>query len=221
MYTLVALRSTPSTLLPRGASPQMALATVSRGATHCVGRRTVYTGAPLYRPHQQRSSKLPQLPSPSSSPSSPAAASLGTSRHALRFYTSKNTTAAAVPSSSAATATATATATTVSETAQAAASPKLSKFKQYAEQFKNKPASHLIAFGILHEITAVVPLPIVYFTLVETGVKIPFPDQAMEEANRSVARVAKYYGWDLEGTEGAKVMLNMATSYALVKALMP
>ncbi|KAG0325250.1 hypothetical protein BGZ99_000905 [Dissophora globulifera] len=195
----------------------MALATVSRGATHCAGRRTVNTGAPFYRPHRQRSSMLPQLWSSSSSPSSSAAASLGTSRHALRFYTSKNTTAAAVPSSSAATA----TATTVSETAQAAASPKLSKFKQYAEQFKNKPASHLIAFGILHEITAVVPLPIVYFTLVETGVKIPFPDQAMEEANRSVARVAKYYGWDLEGTEGAKVMLNMATSYALVKALMP
>ncbi|KAF9435093.1 hypothetical protein BGZ76_006905 [Entomortierella beljakovae] len=47
---------------------------------------------------------------------------------------------------------------------------KLSKFRQYAEQFKNKPASHLISFGILHEITAIVPLPIVYFGLVETGI---------------------------------------------------
>ncbi|KAG0208837.1 hypothetical protein BGX28_000312 [Mortierella sp. GBA30] len=99
--------------------------------------------------------------------------------------------------------------------------PKVSKFRQYAEQFKNKPASHLLSFGILHEITAVVPLPIVYFALAETGFKIPFPDQAMEEGNRFVGRVAKYYGWDLEGAEGARVMLNMATSYAVVKALLP
>ncbi|KAF9899280.1 hypothetical protein EC991_009213, partial [Linnemannia zychae] len=98
---------------------------------------------------------------------------------------------------------------------------KLSKFRQYAEQFKNKPASHLISFGILHEITAVVPLPIVYFALVETGVKIPFPEQAIEEGNRFVSRVVKYYGWDMEGTDGARTMLNMATSYAVVKALMP
>ncbi|KAF9138269.1 hypothetical protein BG015_002445 [Linnemannia schmuckeri] len=118
--------------------------------------------------------------------------------------------------STAATTTATTTTTTASEIPK-----KLSKFRQYAEQFKNKPASHLISFGILHEITAIVPLPIVYFALVETGVKIPFPDQAIEEGNRFVGRVAKYYGWDLEGADGARTMLNMATSYAVVKALMP
>ncbi|KAF9118582.1 hypothetical protein BGW39_001024 [Mortierella sp. 14UC] len=95
---------------------------------------------------------------------------------------------------------------------------KLSKFRQYAEQFKNKPASHLISFGVLHEITAIVPLPIVYFALIETGVKIPFPEQAIEEGNRFVGRVAKYYGWSMEGADGARTMLNMATSYAVVKA---
>ncbi|KAF9949470.1 hypothetical protein BGZ72_008768 [Mortierella alpina] len=98
---------------------------------------------------------------------------------------------------------------------------KTSRFRQYAEQFKNKPASHLLSFGILHEITAVVPLPIVYFVLAETGIKIPFPEQAMEEGNKFVGRVAKYYGWSLEGADGARVMLNMATSYAVVKALLP
>ncbi|KAF9116952.1 hypothetical protein BGX27_008100 [Mortierella sp. AM989] len=108
-----------------------------------------------------------------------------------------------------------------SDTIKPAIAPKLSKFRQYAEQFKNKPASHLISFGILHEITAVVPLPIIYFALVETGVEIPFPEQAMEEGNRFVARVAKYYGWNLEGADGARAMLNMATSYAVVKALIP
>lgn len=61
------------------------------------------------------------------------------------------------------------------------------------------------------------PLPIVYFVLAETGVKIPFPEQAMEEGNKFVGRVAKYYGWNLEGADGARMMLNMATSYAVVK----
>ncbi|KAG0030174.1 hypothetical protein BGZ81_002989 [Podila clonocystis] len=98
---------------------------------------------------------------------------------------------------------------------------KQSRFRQYAEQFKNKPASHLISFGILHEITAIVPLPIIYFGLVETGIKIPFPEQAIEEGNRFVGKVAKYYGWNMEGADGARMMLNMATSYAVVKALMP
>ncbi|CAO3569501.1 unnamed protein product [Mortierella alpina] len=92
-----------------------------------------------------------------------------------------------------------------------------SQFRQYAEQFKNKPASYLVSFGILHELTAVVPLPIVYFALAETGLKIPFPEQAMEEGNKFVGRVARYYGWNLEGADGARVMLNMATSYAVVK----
>ncbi|KAG0297396.1 hypothetical protein BGZ96_006576 [Linnemannia gamsii] len=109
--------------------------------------------------------------------------------------------------------------TTISTTATSEIPKKLSKFRQYAEQFKNKPASHLISFGILHEITAIVPLPIVYFALIETGIKIPFPEQAIEEGNRFVGRVAKYYGWDLEGAEGARTMLNMATSYAVVKGI--
>ncbi|KAI8594654.1 hypothetical protein EDD21DRAFT_393188 [Dissophora ornata] len=146
--------------------------------------------------------------------------------HTRRLYSSGPS-----PSNSGTSATATATtittsttsssSSTVSEAVKSSAGPKLTKFKQYAEQFKNKPASHLIAFGILHEITAVAPLPVVYFALMETGVKIPFPEQAMEEGNKFVARVAKYYGWNLEGAEGARVMLNMASSYALVKALMP
>ncbi|KAG0249146.1 hypothetical protein BGZ95_007668, partial [Linnemannia exigua] len=109
------------------------------------------------------------------------------------------------------------TSSTIATTATPEIPKKLSKFRQYAEQFKNKPASHLISFGILHEITAIVPLPIVYFALVETGVKIPFPEQAIEEGNRFVGRVAKYYGWHMEGADGARTMLNMATSYAVVK----
>ncbi|KAF9166172.1 hypothetical protein BGX20_000306, partial [Mortierella sp. AD010] len=130
-----------------------------------------------------------------------------------------NTVSTATTTTTAAAAAAAAATTTTAATVgvKSGLGPKQSKFRQYAEQFKNKPASHLISFGILHEVTAVVPLPIIYFALIETGVEIPFPEQAMEEGNRFVARVAKYYGWNLEGSDGARVMLNMATSYAVVK----
>lgn len=110
-----------------------------------------------------------------------------------------------------------ATAQSTASTEVATPIQKQSRFRLYAEQFKNKPASHLVSFGILHEITAIVPLPIIYFGLVETGINIPFPEQAIEEGNRFVGKVAKYYGWSMEGADGARMMLNMATSYAVVK----
>ncbi|KAG0241677.1 hypothetical protein BGW41_005552 [Actinomortierella wolfii] len=103
------------------------------------------------------------------------------------------------------------------------AKPVARGFRKYAAQFRDKPASHFISFAILHEITAIVPLPLVYFGLTYTETKIPFPEQALEEGNKFVGRVAKYYGWNIDPstTDGARMMLNMASSYALVKALMP
>lgn len=135
----------------------------------------------------------------------PGRVSLGHRHSSFKRNYSKDTTSSNTPVST--------------STSTEGAKSKISKFKKYAEQFKDKPASHLISFGILHEITAVVPLPIVYFALAETGVKIPFPDQAIEEGNKFVQRVVKYYGWNLEGADGGRVMLNMATSYAVVKVI--
>ncbi|KAF9165218.1 hypothetical protein DFQ26_000428 [Actinomortierella ambigua] len=117
------------------------------------------------------------------------------------------------------TATTTATATTAAATAASSTTRVVKGFRRYAEQFKDKPASHFVAFAILHEVTAIVPLPLVYFGLTYTNTKIPFPEQALEEGNKFVGRVAKYYGWDIDPstTDGARMMLNMASSYALVK----
>ncbi|KAJ1561162.1 hypothetical protein HK096_005769, partial [Nowakowskiella sp. JEL0078] len=38
-------------------------------------------------------------------------------------------------------------------------------WRKYANAFRDKPGSYLIAFAILHEITAIVPLPLFYFLL--------------------------------------------------------
>nr|CAG8438477.1 15364_t:CDS:2 [Entrophospora candida]CAG8464390.1 10039_t:CDS:2 [Entrophospora candida] len=93
-------------------------------------------------------------------------------------------------------------------------------WRKYAQQFRSKPASYLFTFAFLHEITAVIPIPIVYIALDTTGLQVPFPQQILDEGNRFINRVVTYYGYEpLEN--GSKVALNLATSYAIVKSIMP
>ncbi|KAG2220543.1 hypothetical protein INT45_004149 [Circinella minor] len=95
-----------------------------------------------------------------------------------------------------------------------------STWKKYAEQFRNKPASYLTSFAILHEITAIIPLPIVYYTLDFCDIRIPVPEQAVAEGNRIMSKVRTRYGYEpLEAD--SRVMVNLATSYAVVKAMLP
>ena len=92
----------------------------------------------------------------------------------------------------------------------------ISIWKKYAEQFRNKPASYLTSFALIHEITAIIPLPIVYYTLDSTDIRIPVPEQAVVEGNRIMSKVRTRYGYEpLEAD--SRVMVNLATSYAVVK----
>lgn len=38
-------------------------------------------------------------------------------------------------------------------------------WRRYIDRFKERPASHLTAFAILHEFTAILPFPFIYFPL--------------------------------------------------------
>ncbi|KAJ3370136.1 hypothetical protein GGF31_004755 [Allomyces arbusculus] len=102
--------------------------------------------------------------------------------------------------------------------------PPLTGWRKYAVEFKQKPGSHLTGtaaktFLVLHELTAVVPLPIVYYGLTWAGLSVPVPDSLLEESNAKIRRVIKYYGWDIE--PNSQAMVNMVAAYAIVKALMP
>ncbi|KAJ3148596.1 hypothetical protein HDU89_004694 [Geranomyces variabilis] len=93
-------------------------------------------------------------------------------------------------------------------------------WRKYASQLKAHPASHLVSFAILHELTAIIPLPLVYYFLVTSDMSIPFPEEVLAEGNRRMSALCKMIG--LSGIEdGSKVMLNMATAYAVVKVGMP
>ncbi|KAG9299598.1 hypothetical protein G9A89_020769 [Geosiphon pyriformis] len=96
----------------------------------------------------------------------------------------------------------------------------LKGWRKYAARFRSKPASYIFSFALLHEITAIIPIPIVYIFLDRTGVNIPFPEKMMDDGNRFINKVVNYYGW--KGFEnGSRVAINAATSYAIVKILLP
>lgn len=38
-------------------------------------------------------------------------------------------------------------------------------WRRYLDRLKERPASHITAFAILHELTAILPFPLIYFPL--------------------------------------------------------
>ncbi|KAI8097166.1 uncharacterized protein BX664DRAFT_325700 [Halteromyces radiatus] len=96
----------------------------------------------------------------------------------------------------------------------------LKGWRKYADQFKHKPASYLTTFAILHELTAIIPFPLVYYGLSWSSLKVPVPEQAVNEGNRIVNKVRVRYGFTpLE--PDSRVMINLATTYAIVKIMLP
>ena len=74
----------------------------------------------------------------------------------------------------------------------------------------------MTSLAILHEITAIVPLPIVYYALDYSNFRIPVPEQAVAEGNRIMNKVRTRYGYEPLDPNN-RVMVNLATSYAVVK----
>lgn len=90
------------------------------------------------------------------------------------------------------------------------------KLSKYVRQFRSKPTSYIVSFLILHEVTAIVPIPIFYLLLSSTGIRVPFPQRVLDEGNKFINRVMVYYGYE-PFEDGSRAALNFATSYAIVK----
>jgi hypothetical protein len=50
-------------------------------------------------------------------------------------------------------------------------------WRRYLDRLKERPASHITAFAILHEVTAILPFPLIYFPLKwsHIGQYLPIP----------------------------------------------
>ncbi|KAJ1561125.1 hypothetical protein HK405_004852, partial [Cladochytrium tenue] len=77
---------------------------------------------------------------------------------------------------------------------------------RYAGQLRSAPGSHLTAFLVLHEVTAVLPLPLVYYGLQATGLQVPLPASlrgddpaALEAIVRRARGVAAWAGIVVKG----------------------
>ncbi len=50
-------------------------------------------------------------------------------------------------------------------------------WRRYIDRLTERPASHITAFAILHEVTAILPFPLIYFPLkwLRVGEYLPIP----------------------------------------------
>jgi hypothetical protein len=89
-------------------------------------------------------------------------------------------------------------------------------WRKYAHQFRDKPASYVTSFAILHEVTAIIPLPLVYYFLDYTQVSFPIPEDVVAEGNRIVSKMRARYGYESLDPD-SRAMVNMVASYGVVK----
>jgi hypothetical protein len=89
-------------------------------------------------------------------------------------------------------------------------------WRKYTEQFKNKPGSYITTFVILHELTAIVPFPFIYYGLSWSDLHLPVPEQAIRQGNLIVNKVRVRYGFDALEPDN-RAMVHLATTYAIVK----
>ncbi|KAI9031736.1 hypothetical protein CLU79DRAFT_694295 [Phycomyces nitens] len=93
-------------------------------------------------------------------------------------------------------------------------------WRKYAQQFRDKPASYMSTFLILHEATAILPFPFIYYALDASTLTIPVSETAITEGNRFISKVRTHYGYEPLDPQ-SRVMINLATTYAAVKLMMP
>ncbi|KAI8370589.1 uncharacterized protein BYT42DRAFT_548830 [Radiomyces spectabilis] len=96
----------------------------------------------------------------------------------------------------------------------------LKGWRRYKEAFKDKPASYTTTFLVLHELTAIVPFPIIYYGIKASGYTIPVPQDVVAEGNRFINKVRVRYGYDPLDLNNP-TMVNLTATYAIVKLLMP
>ena len=99
------------------------------------------------------------------------------------------------------------------------------RLKMSMDSLRQKPAQYLTSFLILHELTAILPLPMVYYSLKSINYTPNFPDKfktdfgikLKQNTELKVRKMSEYFGIDIEAQD---IGLCVA-SYLVVKLLLP
>ncbi|CCE83438.1 Piso0_004013 [Millerozyma farinosa CBS 7064] len=96
--------------------------------------------------------------------------------------------------------------------------------RSYTRNFINAPVSHVTAFVILHELSAVVPLVGIWYIIhnYNFGIPLDLPSWAIEKGTKIIDSSLKSFDFSTFTLEDkAKFILEGAYSYAIVKSLFP
>ena len=88
-------------------------------------------------------------------------------------------------------------------------------------QFKNAPGSHAACFLILHELTAVLPVPFVYHFFKWTDLRVPMTEDLLQSANTQIRRLSSRFNihWDVKDDD--LFLQHLVMTYAVMKMAMP
>lgn len=93
----------------------------------------------------------------------------------------------------------------------------------YTLRFLNAPVSHVTSFIVLHELTAIAPL-FGLWALFSHFDYVPgfVPDLMIEKGTEFIKVMGERNGWnELDGDAGARMVVQGAAAYGVVKILMP
>ncbi|KAG0634160.1 hypothetical protein HOY80DRAFT_929129 [Tuber brumale] len=95
--------------------------------------------------------------------------------------------------------------------------------KKYAARFRDRPFSHITSFVILHELTAIVPLGGLFLFFHKTRWTPPgLPGEWVAAGVDMFGKYVRRKGWEsFKGDEGARLLFEVASAWAVVKALLP
>ncbi|WBW72273.1 mitochondrial expression network (MIOREX) component Mrx11 [Schizosaccharomyces osmophilus] len=87
-----------------------------------------------------------------------------------------------------------------------------------AENFKDKPLSYALAFLFLHEVTAILPLPMFYFLFHSLDwTPSSLPTEFLEKGAGVASRIFEKIGYNIPIEQVSRVLIDGAAAYACVK----
>lgn len=91
--------------------------------------------------------------------------------------------------------------------------------KDYAEKVRQAPTTHIAAFLVLHEISAIVPLAAIWGGLYYLDYVPMVPESALEQSSAFIRKLSDRYSWLPESSP--KFIAQGVVAYAVVKMLVP
>ena len=101
---------------------------------------------------------------------------------------------------------------TFTSTPQATPSSKWTQY--YYKRFRDAPGSYLVSFGLLHEITAIVPLPLFYYALQYSQVDLPaLPQVYLDTGKEFVEKLQRRYPQWFQNTGATDLAPSESTQH--------